>query len=622
VNSSQSESSSDPVREGEELAYSFCGFRLETDGTLRRGETIVHLPPKELAALKLLLSSAGQIVTHLQLKQELWGDVHVTADSILKCLSSLRARLEPESCIQTVYKRGYRFTARVSRSLDLPSGTLPRLAILPFATEYSVPEHLGHALAEETMARLSNLRNPILSVLARDSVLTLARRELTAHQVGQALKADLVLTGTLRTYSSQFRLRAEMIRVEDGVQLWVEDLLVDQNRLTGLESELVERLAFRMASGTNGDRSSTFGSSTATPVGSSPSPRTNPQQVSAVAAPETDSETRDLKREAYDTYLRGHHEWQTLHRHRMQDGLQHLLRAIELDHTLIAAKVDLAHLCVTQALNGYMPPAVSAGHVHRIEESISGSSYQALDLLPALGWINFHFDHNLPAALQAFSFSAHLPHDPWITRERSMFTLSRHRFSEAIALLSAAIETDPYSPWLQSRLAWALHLSGQAAESVAQIENAINTFGEHEFTSFYGALILAYNGDSTRSIQLAHDLVQTLPFLDLATAAHAYALACAGRKDDARTILERLQWLSRERYLLSSFNAAIYVALGDLDGAIEQLRSANEARCPWFFQMLADPRLKPLHSDPEFKQMRAILTAMEADAAQQVRAEN
>jgi DNA-binding winged helix-turn-helix (wHTH) protein len=90
---------------------SFAGFRLEADGTLWRGETVVHLPPKELAALRLLLAYAGQIVSPLQLRHALWGDVHVTADSVPKCLSSLRARLEPENCIQTVYKRGYRFTA-------------------------------------------------------------------------------------------------------------------------------------------------------------------------------------------------------------------------------------------------------------------------------------------------------------------------------------------------------------------------------------------------------------------------------------------------------------------------------------------------------------------------------
>ncbi len=64
--------------------------------------------------------------------------------------------------------------------------------------------------------------------------------------------------------------------------------------------------------------------------------------------------------------------------------------------------------------------------------------------------------------------------------------------------------------------------------------------------------------------------------------------------DEARSILERLQWLSRERFVLSSFTATICVALGDIEGALAELQTASESRCPWFFQMLADPRLEPL----------------------------
>ncbi|MGA3345223.1 MAG: winged helix-turn-helix domain-containing protein [Terracidiphilus sp.] len=606
----------EPGREGGESACSFGGFRLENDGTLWRGESVVHLPPKELAALQLLLANAGQVVSPLQLKHALWGDVHVTADSVPRCMSSLRARLEPESCIQTVYKRGYRFTAGVLRQSDPPAGALPRLAILPFANEYSVPEHLGHAIAEETVARLSNAHFPSLSVLARDSVYTLAGRGFTAQQIGQMLKADLVLTGTLRAFSSQFRLRAEMIRVEDGVQVWVEDLLVDRDRLAGLESELLERLAFRLTTGVPGDRSSSPGWSSGVPGDRSSSPGQNEPglEISAVAAGEADFDRAAQRREAYDTFLRGHYEWQTLHRHRMQDGLQLLLRAIELDPSLTSAKVDLAHMCITQASYGYVPPTVAADHIHRIEESIPDLAQRAPEFLPALGWINFHFDRNLPAALQAFSSSSHLPQGPWITRLRSIFTLSRHRFPEAISQLRAAIQNDPYSPWLQSRLAWALHLNGQASESVDQIQSALKLFSENEYTRFYGALILAYNSDFAHATQLAAELAQRLPFFDPANAIHAYTLACAGRKDEARAILERLQWLSRERYLLNCFNPAIHVALGELDAAIEELRTANERRCPWFFQMLADPRLKPLHGRPEFERMRSILGYMEAEA--------
>ena len=128
-------------------------------------------------------------------------------------------------------------------------------------------------------------------------------------------------------------------------------------------------------------------------------------------------------------------------------------------------------------------------------------------------------------------------------------------------------------------------------------------------------MFLPSNGEAARASQLGHELEQRLPHSDLASSAHAYALACAGRKAEARAALERLQWLSRERYLLKTFLPAVYLMLGETDSALAELRAAEICRCPWFFQMLADPRLKALRGNPEFERMRSILTAMEAEAA-------
>ncbi len=600
-------------RRGKVLACAFAGFRLEADGTLWRGEDVIHLTPKELAALRLLLAHAGQVVSPLQLKHTLWGDVHVTGDSVPKCLSSLRSRLEPEDCIQTVYKRGYRFTAEVVRLSPAHVEALPRLAILPFNTMHFVPKHLGPAIAEETIAQLTNARSPIISVLARDSVFTLINRGFSAQQIGEALKADFVLTGSLRAYSSKFWLRAEMIRIEDGTQIWVEDILVDQNSVAALESELVQRLAWRLGIRLPASLTGRVGAAS----GSEADERRSKQDGISISAAAASAEemTPPRRREAYEFFLRGRHEWQSLHRHRMQDGLQQLLQAIEVDPALISAKVDLVHLCVTQTFFGFMSATVAADHIHRTAESIPDIPSQAEGILPALGWIYFHYDRDLDAARSAFSKCAYLPHGSWTTRIRAMFLLSLGRYQEAIELLQEAIQQDPYAPWLQSRLAWAFHLCGQAGESLRQIKTTLSLFPEHEFSSLYGSLILAYNGEVDCALQTAKDIVQRVPFFDPAIAAHAYTLACAGRVEEARTTLERLQWLSRERFLMRSFTPAVHVALGDFEAAIEELDAANESRCPWFFQMLADPRLKPLHQNPEFERLLLILPSMEEAAA-------
>ncbi len=589
----------------ETSGFAFAGFRLEADGTLLRGDRAIHLPPKELAALRFLVSHPARVVTPQELRQALWGDVHVTADSIPKCMSSLRALLEPEECIQTIYKRGYRFVAEVRSNGHNGAATKPRLAIQPFRTGYGVPEYLGAMVAEETMARMSGARPATVLVIAQDSVFTLARRGLTAQETGEALKADLVLAGTLSALPKHYRLRAEMIRVSDGTQIWVEDLLVDRDRTAGLEDLLADRLAFRLGSA----------------AGSGAAAETQQQgegfTIQAVAQGEgaAGKAGNGERRQAYEIFQRAHHEWQTTERHQMQDGLSHLLRATELDPTLTGARVDLVNLCVMQGFYGFMAPKVAAEIVRRTAETTPDLTEGAAAILPALGWVRFHVDRNLPAALWAMDHSAHLPHGPWITRIRSMFALSRHRFEEAIEILRDAIVVDPYSPWLHARLGWSLHLAGERTESLEACVRTLERFPDHEGAELYGAAILAYNGETGRATEVAQALAQRLPYFDMATAVHAYALACAGQKDEAHTILERLQWLGRERFLLRTFMPQAYIAVGQQDEALAALRAANEAHCPWFFEMLADPGLKALDGQPEFEEMKAILPAMEAEAA-------
>ena len=373
--------SSSTAQDEREPGFAFGSLRLEPDGTLLRGSDSIHLPPKELMALRLLLHHAGQIVTSEHLKEALWGEVHVTADSVPRCLSSLRALLEPDKCIETIYKRGYLLRTPVRRYGGSGAVSLPRLAIVPFVMGPNVACHLGMAIAEETTTRLTAANTPSVVLLARDSVFTLARQGLTAQQIGEALKADLVLTGTLLALPSHFRLRAEMVNVRDGTQVWVEDMLVTRDRVANLESELVERLSFRLGGGTF--------------VAGSESKSDNPQATG--------------KSDAYELFLRGRYEWQTLERHRMQDGMQHLLHAAELDPSLISAQVDLVNAYVNQTFCGFMPPGLAAEQIRRIAAAIPNLAEKAPAILPALGWISFSMDRDLPEAIWIFALCAHLP---------------------------------------------------------------------------------------------------------------------------------------------------------------------------------------------------------------------
>ncbi len=568
------------------VTYRFADLRLESDGTLLRGGTVVELPAQDLALLRVLLARSGQVVSASELSRALWGEAQSSPARLTACLASLKKLLQPTDCIEHVYRRGYSIAAIAEPEGQLPTRSLPVLAILPFSTGFEVPEFLGLAVAEQTMEQLRSARPALVSMVARESVFTLTRRGLDARQIGAMLHAELLLVGQLLATPGRQRLRAELIRVEDGAALWVEDLIVEREQIEELAGELVKRVISRL--------------------------HTGKIHLQAEATPALKRETSPAQREARELYFRARYEWQSMERHHMQDALGRLLRAIELDPTLMAARVDLAHLAVMQCVYGYLSPRIAAATVHRAADGIPELNEQAELLLPALGWAEFHFDRDARSALRMMARSAELPYDATNTRARGWLLLSRHRFGEAIELLRASVQLDPYSPWMQAALAWALHLTGERDASVEQIRKAIDLSSDYDKSLFFAATILGYNGEIKRAIEVAETLTARSSHYDLAISAHAYALACAGRAEEAHELLERLQWLSRERFVLNTLNAATHVVLGDADAAIEELRTANETRCPWFFHMLADPRLKPLKGRPEFAMLESSLTAMEA----------
>mgnify|MGYP001606562880 FL=1 len=102
--------------------YLFGSFMLNPNIGLLRDGQLVHLAPKELALLELLVMNAGNVVSHRQIEATVWPRQLVNYSSTPRCISSLRQRLggPRNQFIQTVSKRGYRIACdtRVVESDD------------------------------------------------------------------------------------------------------------------------------------------------------------------------------------------------------------------------------------------------------------------------------------------------------------------------------------------------------------------------------------------------------------------------------------------------------------------------------------------------------------------------
>ena len=101
----------------------------------------------------------------------------------------------------------------------------------------------------------------------------------------------------------------------------------------------------------------------------------------------------------------------------------------------------------------------------------------------------------------------------------------------------------------------------------------------------------------------------------LASLARAYALA--GRKEEARKILDNLTTESGQRYIPAYSLAVIHLSLGEKEEALRLLEKSYEDLAPFdtgvYGSIKIDRRLEPLRGDPRFQALvqSAILVTRE-----------
>lgn len=80
----------------------------------------------------------------------------------------------------------------------------------------------------------------------------------------------------------------------------------------------------------------------------------------------------------------------------------------------------------------------------------------------------------------------------------------------------------------------------------------------------------------------------------------AYTVGLAGKKDEARQVLEELKQIAAERYITAYYMALVSSGFGDRDETFNLLERAFQDRAFQMPFLKVDPRFDWLHNDPRF----------------------
>ncbi|MDX6613537.1 MAG: hypothetical protein QOD75_2723 [Blastocatellia bacterium] len=222
-----------------------------------------------------------------------------------------------------------------------------------------------------------------------------------------------------------------------------------------------------------------------------------------------------------------------------------------------------------------------------------------LDAHTVLANIYFNIEFDWEKAEREYKESLRLaPNDANVHGSYAGYLASLGRFDEAIAEAKKAeqLSQSAATDFAVSRVYYRMRRYDEAEQynrrSLNKEESAISHFGlgfvyvaQHKYegaiAEFKSAVAVDNNGGGL--------------------AALAYVYAMAGRKDEARHLLDEVV-ANREKQVGYRI-AAVHLALGNKDGAIEWLRKDYERRNNWMTWLKVDPVMDPLRSDPRFKQL-------------------
>ena len=451
---------------------------------------------------------------------------------------------------------------------DVPPGSTPiqSIAVLPFTNGDPATAHLSDGLTELVIDELAS--TPDLRVMARASVFEYKEKSMSPVRAGKELKVAAVLTGDIRRDKEGYQVRAELIDVRDGAQIWGHRYATPASELPLMQSRIATDVLRSLRERTSIAHHAT------------------PRKYTSNA-------------EAHEQYLLGLHYWRTRASGSTRDpevlrkAIGHFEKAVELDPQFAAAYAGLANTYGT--LIGWRRMTPQEGTIRVLANarkaleldpntaeayvSIAASSYRNLWDFEAADR-----DYRRAIALNPSFATAH----QWY----SEYLYSVGRFEDGHREMELAYQLDPLSGAITSTKCGSLYYERRYKEAV-QFGREVAARDPQRTPVYCVTTSLLALGDYDGFLEFRRSLREKN------VDKQAETLRREGRRGLFVRRLQRLMNAPPEQ--VGSVNLAkAHAVLGNKDEAFASLERAFQQRTSDIVTFHLEPELDPIRDDPRF----------------------
>ena len=450
------------------------------------------------------------------------------------------------------------------------------IAVLPFRVltaiaENTGDEYLGVGLTDALITRLSNVKR--LIVRPTSSVLRYRGVAVDPLLAGRDLGVDYIVDGSLRRVGDHIRASAQLLNVGEGVTRWAEQFDEHATDVLQIEDSISEQVA------------------------------------SALLPQLTRDEKKQLSKrgtenpEAFESYLRGRYYWNTYTVTGFAKALESYNHAIELDPDYALAYTGIADYYNWLGVFGIRSFAECSAAAKAAASKAVSLDPTVAEAHTALGFATVCHDFDWAVAEGQHRRAIEINPNYATAHHWYGFHLAMAgRFDESIREMSRARELDPLSPSIMQALAWVYYQARRFNESITTHRNMLGAVPDFSMGLVTLAWVLRHVGHADEAVEVAQKAV-ALSEGPLFLAALGATYAAAGRADEAREILEKLNEASRQTCSSPYHRALIHVLLREHEMALSLLREAYVVNDGWLVWLGVEPQFDPLRGEPEFEEL-------------------
>jgi TolB-like protein/Tfp pilus assembly protein PilF len=429
-------------------------------------------------------------------------------------------------------------------------------------------EFLSIGLADSLITRLSNVKRFI--VRPTSSVLPFGKPEVNPFAAGRELGVNYVLDGNIRRAGQRIRVTVQLLNTNDDSTEWAQKFDEDSADVMELEDSISARVADSLLPHLTGD-----------------------ERLKLVKRGTNNAE-------AYEAYLRGRFFWNRFTADSLPKALEWFQKAIELDPNYALAYVGLADFYTWANIYGILPASQSHPSAERAArkalelDATLGEAYAALALVHSNQW-------SWAECVRLYEKAIELnPNYPNVHEWYSAYLVSIGETDKGVKEILRAEELDPISLRTMTLVAWTIYQARMFDRTIEKARQIIELDKNYPQGYLQLGNALTEINRHDEAVEAIRKSIEMMPESPLPVYCLCFALARAGRVDEARLVVTELEQTAAIRFVKPYFLAMANAAIGELDNAFKYFEMAADARDPWLLWLGTDAKLDFLRRDPRF----------------------